>query len=271
MTVAALTVVLMAAGACGDGDGGTTDAAPAGQDAGTSGDLPQGDAPFELDPADFTADIDNPYWPMEPGTRWTSREVDEEGKELLVVVTVSTETREIANGVTARIVRDTVTQDGDVIEDTLDWYAQDAEGNVWYLGEETAEFEDGELATTEGSWEAGVDGALAGVVVPAHPAAGQHYRQEYWEGEAEDNGAVLSIDEQVEVPAGHWEDALLTADTNALEPDVLEYKLYAPGVGPVLALDVSGGAGREELVEVEQVDEEAARAAGTAALGEAYP
>jgi hypothetical protein len=233
--------------------------------------LPQGSEQVELDPADFTTAIDNPYWPMTSGMRWTYRELDEEGKPLDVRVTVSNTTKRIANGVTARIVRDTVTSDGEVIEDTFDWYAQDGDGNVWYLGEQTAEFEDGKVSSRSGSFEAGVDGALAGVIVPADPEPGLAYRQEYYEGEAEDNGAILSLDEQAQVPAGHYRDALLTKDTIAIEPDVLEYKLYAPGVGPVLAFGVSGGGGREQLVRVDVVSDEAARAAGTTPLGRAYP
>jgi hypothetical protein len=232
--------------------------------------LPQGSEPVELDAATFTADIDNRYWPMEPGTRWTYREIDEEGKELVVVVTVSTETKKLANGITARVVRDTVTEDGELIEDTVDWYAQDADGNVWYMGEETAEFEGGKVTTKAGSWEAGVEGALPGIMVPADPVDDMKYRQEYYAGEAEDNGEVLSVSEQAEVPAGHYTDALLTKDTNTLEPKVLEFKLYAPDVGPVLALGVSGGGGREELVRVEHVGMGAARAAGTTPLGEKY-
>ena len=216
-------------------------------------DLPQGDDPVDLDPADFTTDIDNPYWPMEPGTRWTYREVDEEGEELEVVVVVTGVTKLIANGIRARVVRDTVTLDGELVEDTKDWYAQDADGNVWYLGEDTAEFENGEITTRGGSFEAGVDGALPGIIMPADPQPGMRYRQEYYEGEAEDNGEVLSTDELAEVPFGSFDGVLLTKDTIALEPDVLEYKLYARGVGPVLVLGVSGGGGREELISVDLV------------------
>jgi hypothetical protein len=234
-------------------------------------DLPHGSEPVDLDPAGFSVEIDNRYWPMAPGTRWTYRELDEEGKALQVVVTVTTETKQIANRITARVIRDTVTEDGEVIEDTFDWYAQDAEGNVWYLGENTAEFEGGKVTTKSGSWEAGVDGALPGVVVPADPVDGMIYRQEYYEGEAEDNGEVLSVEEQAEVPAGNYNGALLTKDTNALKPNVLEYKLYAPEVGPVLALGVSGGGGREELVKIEHVNMHAARKAGTTPLGKTYP
>ena len=107
--------------------------------------------------------------------------------------------------------------------------------------------------------------------MPARPADDMRYRQEYAEGRAEDNGEVLSVEEQAEVPAGHYDGVLLTKDTNALEPRVLEYKLYAPRVGPVLTLDVSGGAGREELVKVDRVGADAARAAGTTPLGQTYP
>jgi hypothetical protein len=236
-----------------------------------AGGLPRGSAPVELDPAKFTTHIDNRYWPMAPGTRWTSREIDEEGRTLKVVVTASSVTKRIANGITARVVRDTVSRGGEIVEDTLDWYAQDDEGNVWYLGEQTAEYENRKVTSRAGSWEAGVDGALPGIAVPGRPRDGLRYRQEYYRGEAEDNGEVLSVGEQAQVPAGHFRDVLLTKDTNALEPRVLEYKLYAPGVGPVLALGVSGSGGREELVEFSKVDARAARAAGTTPLGDAYP
>ncbi len=256
------TAVLLLVAGCGGDHGETTQAQP--------GNLPQGSEPVELDPAEFTTEIDNRYWPMEPGTRWSSSEIDEEGNEVEVVVTVSTETKEIANGVTARVVRDTVSQDGELIEDTFDWYAQDGKGNIWYLGEDTAEFEDGEVTSTAGSFQAGIDGALPGIIIPADPVAGMKYRQEYYEGEAEDNGEILSTDEQAEVPAGHYESALLTKDTITIEPDVLEYKLYAPEVGPVLTLGVSGGGGREELVRIETVTDEVAKAAGTTPLGESY-
>jgi len=225
--------------------------------------LPTGDDPVSLDPAEFTTEIDNIYWPMEPGTRWSYVELDPESGELTVDVTVTSTTKTIANGVEARVVRDTVRRGGEVIEDTFDWYAQDADGAIWYLGEDTAEFENGEIVSRGGSFEAGVDGALPGIAVPADPQPGMIYRQEYYAGEAEDMGAVLSVDELVEVPYGRFDGALLTRDTNALEPDVAELKFYAPGVGPVLALDVSGGSGREELLEVRTVPD----GTGTGPLG----
>jgi hypothetical protein len=255
---------------CGQ-DGRDTDAIAEASTAVTPTVLPQGDDPVELDPAAFTAEITNQYWPMAPGTRWVYREIDEQGEPLRVVVTVTSETREIANGITARVVRDTVTQGGELLEDTFDWYAQDADGTIWYLGENTAEFQDGEVSSRKGSFEAGVDGALPGVIMPGRPEVEMAYRQEYFEGEAEDNGAVLSLDEMAEVPAGQYDDVLLlTRDTITIEPDVLEYKLYAPSVGPVLVFGVSGGGGREELVKMSEVSPDVAEAAGTAPLGEEY-
>ena len=229
--------------------------------------LPTGSQPVQLDPAGFTTEIDHPYWPMKPGTRWTYREVDEEGEIKEVVVVVTTQTKKIANGITARVVRDTVRVEGSIIEDTFDWYAQDAHGNLWYLGEDTAEFENGKLTTREGSFEAGVDGALPGIMIPADPVHGMRYRQEYYAGEAEDNGEVLSTDEMAEVPAGPYRGALLTKDTSTIEPDVQEYKLYARDVGPVLILGVSGGSGREELIKVDRVPPES----GTGPLGKPNP
>jgi hypothetical protein len=195
----------------------------------------------------FTTEIDNPYLPMVPGTRRVFRETGGSAVQR-VVVTVTRRTKRVASGIVARVVRDTVTERGQVVEDTFDWYAQDDRGNVWYVGEDTTEYEDGRPVTKEGSWEAGVDGAQAGIIMPARPRVGQAYRQEHYAGHAEDMARVLSLDEQAEVPAGHFTDALLVREWNPLEPKVLEYKLYAKGVGPVLAVSVSGGRDREELL-----------------------
>jgi hypothetical protein len=231
-TIAAMAVALLAAAGCG-GSGGTA--------------LPQGSEPVELEPVDFTSEIDNPWLPFAVGARWVYRETDGEGGEQNVEVTVLDETREIM-GIEARVVHDVVTEDGELVEDTFDWYAQDSDGNVWYLGEDTKEFEDGKVATTAGSWEAGVDGAQPGILVPAEPEDGMTYRQEYYAGVAEDMAEVLSLDEKVEVPLGGYDGVLLTKEWTALEPDILEHKFYANGVGVLLALTISGGSDREELV-----------------------
>ena len=225
--------------------------------------LPIGADPVNLDPANFSADITNPYWPMRPGTRWTYRTAEAGEPPQEVVIVVTTDTKKLANGITARVVRDTARSEGQIIEDTLDWYAQDSDGNIWYMGEDTVEFEDGKIVSRAGSWEAGADGALPGIMLPAQPQVGQRYRQEYKKGEAEDNGEVLATNHLVEVESGPYKNALVTMDTSTIEPDVVEYKFYAPGVGPLLAMDISGGAGREELIKVDKV----APKAGTGPLG----
>ena len=203
---------------------------------------------MNLDPADFTTRITNPYWPMRAGSRWVYRETDSEGARQRVVVTVTRKTKLIANGITARVVHDAVTEAGRPVEITDDWYAQDRAGNIWYLGEATTEYENGRPVSTRGSFEAGVDGAQPGVIMPAHPRRGQRYREEHYPGQAEDRASIVSLREQAEVPAGHYRPALMTRNVNPLEPKVLEFKFYARGVGPVLAVGVSGGSDREELV-----------------------
>jgi hypothetical protein len=212
--------------------------------------VPMGAEPVQLDPRTFTTQIDNAYWPMRPGSRWTYRETAPDGTIQRIVVTVRQKTKRIANGITARVVHDVVTQQGEPVEVTDDWYAQDRCGNVWYLGEATKEYSNGKVVSTDGSWEAGVDGAQAGVAVLAKPRQGLSYRQEHYAGHAEDRAEVMSLAEQVEVPFGFFRKGrvLMTRDLNPLEPKVLEYKFYARGVGPVLAVGVSGGSDREELV-----------------------
>ena len=232
----------LALAACGSGGDDTS--------AGGSSTLPQGSEHASIDPSEFTAEIDNPYWPMAPGSRWVYSE-EEDGASQRVVVTVTDDTKTIA-GVKTRGVHDVVSDHGVTVEDTYDWYAQDSAGNVWYFGEDTTEYEHGKPASTEGSFEAGVDGAEPGIVVPADPAVGMTYREEYKAGEAEDRAGVLSTDAQAEVPFGHFRDVVLTSNTNPLEPKVQEYKLYARGVGPVMELLVSGGSGRTELLSFER-------------------
>jgi hypothetical protein len=229
-------------GGCG---GDSTQSRTASTEAGA---LPQGSEPVKLDPAEFTTNIDNPYWPMSPGSRWVFSEQTGGATPQKVVVTVTDRTKTIADGVEARVIRDIVSEDGVPVEVTRDWYAQDADGNVWYLGEATQEYVNGKPGTTAGSFEAGVDGAEAGIAMPANPEAGLAYRQEYYAGEAEDRAQVLSTEEMVTVPFGHFRGALLTKDLVPTEPRVEELKFYARGVGPVLTLKVAGGEGREELV-----------------------
>jgi hypothetical protein len=210
--------------------------------------LPRGSEPVNLNPADFTTRIDNPYWPMRKGSRWVYRETDNEGAKQRVVVTVTRRTKLIADGVRARVVRDIVTEKGVPVEVTSDYYAQDRAGNIWYFGEATTEYENGKPSSTAGSFEAGVDGAQPGVIVPAKPRVGLAYREEYYAGHAEDKARIVSLREQAEVPFGHFSRVLMTRNTNPLEPKSVEFKFYARGVGPVLAVGVSGGSDREDLV-----------------------
>jgi len=192
-----------------------------------------GDYRFLLTPADFVDRIDNPWLPLAPGSRWVY-----EGGGERIVVEVLVETRQVM-GITATIVRDTVTDGGELVEDTYDWFAQDVDGNVWYLGEESVEYRDGEPVSSAGSWEAGVDGALPGIIMAADPAAGDAYRQEYSVGEAEDMAEVVRIGDRVSVPAGDFEGVLVTREWTPLSPRVDEFKYYASGVGLIRE---SGGA-----------------------------
>ncbi len=255
-TLAAALAVALGATGCGD-DGSTADppssteapAAAAGGPVIDPGD--GGDYAPELDPADFVATIDNPYLPFTPGSQWTYEETNDDGETEHIEVAVQDETRVIA-GITATVVRDTVTLDRVLVEDTRDWFAQDVEGNVWYLGEDVDNYdEDGELVDHEGSFEHGVDGAFGGIVMLADPQVGDAYRQEFYPGEAEDLGEVVRTGEEVSVPFGDFQDVLVTRDWNPLEPEVIEEKWYAPGVGLVREAKVAGETGEGVLVAAE--------------------
>jgi hypothetical protein len=201
-----------------------------------------------FDPGDFVRVIDNPYLPLRPGTTLIYKGVSDGEREVTRVNTTD-RTKEIL-GVTATVVRDQVFVDGELAEDTFDWFAQDRLGNVWYLGEETAEYEDGKVVSREGSWEAGVDGAQPGVIMLGGPRVGDAYRQEFYKGEAEDVARVIELHESVDVPYGSFDDVLVTEDRNQLEPKLLEHKFYARGVGVVLERLVEGGEEVLRLVEV---------------------
>jgi hypothetical protein len=200
-----------------------------------------------LDPADFVAGVDNPYFPLVPGSRWVY-EGDSDGETERIEVEVLAETR-VIEGITATVVRDTVYVSGEMVEDTFDWYAQDRDGNVWYLGEDTHEIKDGKPINSEGAWEYGKDGALPGLAMPAHPEVGHAYRQELYAGEAEDMGEILEIDADKEVAAGPFAHVVVTQDWTPLEPEVTEEKWYAPGVGNIYSTHVTGKVGTIELIE----------------------
>jgi len=200
-----------------------------------------------IDSTAFTSVIDNPYLPLIPGSRWVY-EGESEGRQERIEVTVTDRTREVM-GVTCVVVRDEVRVDGELAELTFDWYAQDSDGNVWYFGEATAEYENGKVKTTEGSWEAGIDGAQPGILMPASPDIGKTYRQEYYAGHAEDMGKVVQLGESVTVPFGSFQDVLVTEDWTPLDPKLLEHKYYAEGVGVVLERSLRGPTELVELVD----------------------
>lgn len=199
-----------------------------------------------VDPTKFVAVIDNPYMPLQPGASWTyTGTVDAERQRIDVVVRPEHKT---IMGISATVVRDTVKDaDGEPIEVTTDWFAQDAAGNVWYLGEDSKELQNGKVTSTAGSWEAGAGGALPGIAMLATPAPGRAYRQEFLRGEAEDLAKVVRLGESAKVAAGSYDSVLVTREWTPLEPKNIEDKYYAPGVGNVLVLLTSGEVGRMEL------------------------
>jgi hypothetical protein len=204
-----------------------------------------------IDPANFVARIDNRYLPFAPGTafryegvRGRTRQVDEE--------VVLRATKRIL-GVTCTVVRDTVSEHGRPVERTFDWYAQDRQRNVWYMGEDSFERDHGRLVRASDSWEGGVNGAKPGIIMPADPRPGDAYRQEFYPpGEALDQARVLRVGAQLTVPFGAFGGVLVTSERSPLEPQT-EHKYYAPGVGEIAERVVKGHREEFRLVRVTRV------------------
>jgi hypothetical protein len=206
-------------------------------------------APVPPSPSGFVARVDNPWFPLHPGTTDVYRGV-KDGKPSRDVFAVTSRTKKI-QGVRCTVVSDRLYLRGRLSEQTQDWYAQDRLGNVWYFGEATAELNpDGSIRSTEGSWQSGVDGARAGILMPAHPHRGQTGLQESYEGHAEDHFRVLSLSAHVHTPGASSGRALLTREWTPLEPGVVDHKLYVRGIGTVLEQTVEGGDERNELVSI---------------------
>src|SRR5919197_1514970 len=202
------SILALALAGCGSSGPTGSDPPPEpGSSASGGSGLPRGSEPANLDPAQFTTRIDNPYWPLAPGSKWVYREV-ENGVVQRVEVTATDQTK-VVDGVTARVVHDVVTTHGQPVEKTFDWYAQDSAGNVWYLGEDT---------------------------------------QEYDKGNAEDRARVTNVDAKARVPFGSFDGVLQTKDVNPLETNFVESKYYAKGVGPIETIQVSGGTAHEQLI-----------------------
>jgi len=211
-----------------------------------------GTAPAAPDASNFVSQVDNPWFPLKPGTTLRYRG-EKDGERQTDVLTVTHKTKTIL-GIKAVVVHDRVFfRGGGVAEDTLDWYAQDKRGNVWYLGEATKELDRrGRVVSREGSWQAGVHGARAGILMPGHPRVGERHRMEFEAGQAEDFFKVGSLHARVSVPAVSSKHALRTREWTPLEPGVRDAKWYVRGTGSVLERTVKGGNERFELVSVER-------------------
>jgi hypothetical protein len=222
-------------------------AAPASSGAAASSSCP---TPPKLDPSNFPSQpkVDNPYFPLTPGKTYLYRgKEDDHPTEDRFAVTNQTK---VIEGVTVRVVHDQVFTNNKLTEDTLDYFAQDKDGTVWYLGEDTKELEDGQVVSTEGTWQSGVKGANAGIFMEANPKVGDTYKQEDAKNTAEDCAEILSLNASVKVPFGSFNDALQTKEFSLLEPGVVDNKWYAKGVGEVREETVQGGSDFLELVSV---------------------
>jgi hypothetical protein len=227
-------------------------AACGGSSQSTSG-LPSGSTPVTAtapDASNFDGHVvDNQWFPLVPGMTWAYRGV-KDGQPSREIMVATSQTKTI-QGVPCTVVSDKLYLSGALEERTLDYYAQDKDGNVWYFGEDTAELKpDGSVKSTEGTWLSGRDGAEAGIFMPADPQVGQSFRQEYYKGQAEDHFRILSLSEQVKTPGATSDQAMLTMEWTPLEPNVVDHKYYVQGIGTVLEQTAKGPLERNTLVSV---------------------
>jgi hypothetical protein len=201
-----------------------------------------------LDPAGFVDTIDNPYYPLPVGRTLVYRGV-RDGQTQVDRVTVTDKTK-VIGGVTATVVRDVATHGTTLLEATTDWFAQDTQGNVCYLGEDTKAYLPNGQVDTSGSWEAGVNGAVSGVIMEANPQVPDSYRQEFLVGEAEDTAWIVGRGGHLTVPYGTVHSIVTSLEHTVLEPDVIDKKVYAPGLGIVLEQAIAGGQEVARLVRV---------------------
>jgi uncharacterized membrane protein YkoI len=204
-------------------------------------------------PSEFTSKISNPYFTFNPGVKYVHEGKTDEGTERIEVFL--TDEKKTVMGIPMAVVWDRVWLNGNLIEDTKDWYAQDRHGNVWYFGEDSKEIVNGKIASTHGSWEAGIDGALPGIVMKASPVVGESYRQEYYKGEAEDMGEVVALGVGIKVEQGSFTNCLQTRDWTPLEPGADEYKYYCPEIGNVVYEVGIESQEAVQLIDIEKVSE----------------
>jgi hypothetical protein len=199
-----------------------------------------------LNPAHFVSVVDNPYFPLPVG-RVLVYEGTKDGQGQIDRVTVTDRTKDIL-GITTTVVRDVARHHGDLLEKTFDFYAQDDQGAVWYLGEDTTAFEPNGTTDTSGSFEAGVDGAQPGIIMEGDPQIPDGYRQECYAGQAEDSAWVVATTGSVKVPFGKVHHVLTTLESTQIEPGAYDRKVYGPGIGIVSELALTGGNEVAQLV-----------------------
>jgi hypothetical protein len=249
-SIALAALVAIIASGCGSASSSTTSVA-AGPSASTLAPI-HGKYSPTLDPANFVSTIDNPYWPLKPGTayhfkgvRGTTPQTDDE--------TVTSQTKTII-GIPSTQVNDVVSEHGKPVERTRDYYAQDKWGNVWYMGEDSFETNSqGKMVRASDSWLSGVNGGQPGIIMPGHPRPGESYRQEYYPpGKALDEATVLNLHGSTTVPyKGKHTGLLVTSERSPLEPQT-EQKYYEPGLGEVMEKVVKGHHEEFRLVSVTQ-------------------
>jgi hypothetical protein len=252
LATAALAIAAVAPLASGCGSSGSNSSSTTGAATSASAAAPiHGTYSPTINPANFVSTIDNKYFPLEPGTGFHYKGVAENGKTPQTDDMVVTNQTKKIMGVDATVIRDTVSSHGQPIEKTLDWYAQDSAGNVWYMGEDTRELDHGRFVKQSDSWEAGVDGAQPGIIMPGDPQKGDAYRQEYYPGHAMDQAEILGSGGAVTVPNGSYKNTLLTAETApTIDPGVVEQKYYVAGVGDVKEQTVKGDKEQIQLISI---------------------
>ena len=245
IALAAATTALFAAGCGGSSDKPAPSAGASNASATHTTTTPAAAYNPKVVPADFTTNVTNRYWPLKAGTKWVYTGT-KDGAPERVEVTVTNKKKTVM-GIPTVVVSDVVTSNYTLTEKTTDWYAQNKKtGDIWYFGEDTKEYKNGVVTSTQGTWEAGVDGAKPGVTVQGSPRAGGFYRQEYRPGVAEDMARVLSTNAKQTVPAGSFAGVVETFDRDPLNPDKKEHKWYAAGTGPVHVIRF-GSAHHEEI------------------------
>jgi hypothetical protein len=242
----AVTLIAVVLGGCGSSGGGTSTSAQVSDLAPIHGAYSP-----SIDPANFVSTIDNRYFPLKPGTTFLYKGVHENGKTPQTDKEIVTGKTKQILGVKCIVVRDIVSEHGKPIEKTFDWYAQDKDGNVWYMGEDTREVQHGRFVKMSDSWEGGVNGAEPGIIMPGNPQPGDEYRQEYYPGHALDQARVLGSGGPIKVTYGSYKHTLLTVETSPrIDPGVAERKYYVAGLGDIKEQTVSGNHEQIQLVSV---------------------